>query len=115
MKQYLQYNRTLHPPRPPVPKKNTARHIRNMDAAIPAGRDTLFSPGTAGAAAAARPRAKRSTASGGGLCRDGGLCSISSRRVVSALARTPDAEEALTDCARRRVPGALVPPLVFSP
>ena len=65
---------------------------------MPAGRETLFSPGTAGAAAAAaaaaRPLANRSTASGGGLCRDGGRCSISTRLAVSIDARAPLAEDA---------------------
>ena len=80
-------------------------HVRNMDAAIPGGRDTLFSPGTSGAAAAAAaaalPLANKSTASGGGLCRDGGLCSISRRLVVSDDARAPDAEDARIGFGRR--------------
>ena len=73
--------------------------------AIPAGLRTLFSPGTAGAAAAAaaaaRPLAKRSIASGGGLCLEGGRWSISSRRATSICARAAPADATRAGRSRR--------------
>ena len=70
----------------------------------------MLSPGTAGAAAAAaatpatRPLWKRSSASGGGLCLDGGLCSNSSRRDTSPCVCAAPAELTRAGFARAASP-----------